>query len=141
LDAAADLRSMSAAASADSTRRVICETSIGEVEVLFDERSGIFSVYHLDRSGRPVAAAFDNWQFRDLAEVLRQDVGMPPAEAEEIASTLAERWHVDVKRPKFDETGKAVATSRPRGIFYVLLAGGAAVAAMLILWTTLQAFL
>lgn len=133
---------MSAAASADSTKRIICETSIGEVEILFDERTAVFSAYRFDRHGRPIAAAFENWGFRDLAEVLRQDVGMPPAEADEIAVALAERWHVDMKRPADEEHAEETKpTFQPTGLFSALLAGAAALALLFLLWTTLQAFL
>jgi hypothetical protein len=133
---------MSAAASADSTRRIICETSIGEVEILFDERTGVFSAYRFDRDGRPIAAAFENWGFRDLADVLRQDVGMPPAEADEIATALAERWHIDLNQPPGDEPDeKSRETLRPVGMFSALLAGASVLALLLLLWTTLQAFL
>ena len=129
---------MSAAAAAPATR-VTIDTTIGKVEILFEERTGIISAYRFDAAGRPIAAAFENWQFRDLAQVLRQDCGVPASEADEIAEALAEHW--SVKAPRSEEAPPASDEAEARtSIFSFVLMGLATVALLVILWTTLQAF-
>ena len=132
---------MSAAASAAPAKRVLIDTTVGQVEILFDEPTGIVSVYRFDGSGRPVAAALENWQFRDLAQVLRQDTGVPESEADEIASALAEHWQVDVERPADDDADVSETTLQPVALFSVLLACTAALALLVLFWITLQMFL
>jgi hypothetical protein len=139
----ADLKGVShAAALANSqTRQVYYDTSVGTIEVLFDEPSGILSVYRFDHKGRPIAAAFENCEFRHLAEVLSTEAGVPPAEAEEMAATLAEKWGVDVLRPVGDATS-AGATRRPTRFLFVLLCLAALALLAIVargLWGTMQA--
>jgi hypothetical protein len=132
---------MSAAASAAPSRRVLIDTTVGKVEILFDEPTGIVSVYRFDVNGRPVAAALENWHFRDLAQVLRQDTGVPGSEADEIASALAEHWGLDVERPADEDADIPETSFQPVGLFSVLLAGTAALALLFLFWITLQLFL
>jgi hypothetical protein len=134
---------MSQAARADSsTRQVYYDTSVGTIEILFDELTGIVSVYRFDRRGRPIAAAFENWEFRDLAEVLSTEAGVPPAEAEEMASTLAEKWGVDTPRPRLSEATLPRATRRPMGFLFRLISLAAALGLLALLafafWNMLQ---
>jgi hypothetical protein len=68
------------------------KTSVGAIQVGLDEETGLVSAYRLDRDGRPVAAALDEWGNTDLAELLSYEAGVPPGEAEEIASTVNEEW-------------------------------------------------
>jgi hypothetical protein len=135
----ADLWGMSAAAAAPA-KRVTIDTTVGKVEILYEERTGIVSVYRFDPAGRPVAAALENWEFRDLSQVLRQDAGVPAAEAQEIAEALAEHWSVNTSAPAIAE---ALAAGEPRtaSIFAFVLMGTATVALLVIIWTTVQTFL
>lgn len=112
--------SQAAALASSQTRHVYYDTSIGTIEILFDEPTGIVSVYRLDHTGRPVTAAFENCEFRHLAEVLSAEAGVPPAEAEEMASTLAEKWGVDALRPLGDATSPR-ATRRSNRFMFVLM--------------------
>jgi uncharacterized RDD family membrane protein YckC len=67
-------------------------TSLGSVEVLVDRRSRIVSAYRYDAEGRPVAAAIESWDRVDLADLLARQVGVPPTEANEIASAVTAKW-------------------------------------------------
>jgi predicted NBD/HSP70 family sugar kinase len=139
--AGADVSGMSAAASADSSKRVVIDTTVGRVEILFDEPTGIVSVYRFDLQGRPVAAALENWHFRDLAEVLERQTGIPETEAQEIHSALAEYWAIKAPRQPIEEVLVAEGREPRSGIFSFVLMGVATIALLVILWTTAQAFL
>jgi hypothetical protein len=132
---------MSAAASADSSKRVTIDTTVGKVEILFDEPTGIVSVYRFDLRGRPVAAALENWHFRDLAEVLERQTGVPETEAQEIHSALAEYWAIEPPKQTIGEAFAAEVNEPRSGTFSFVLMGIATVALLVILWTVLQAFL
>jgi uncharacterized RDD family membrane protein YckC len=71
-------------------------SSVGRVEVLFDEQTRIVSVYRFDADGRPVAAAIESWDHSDLADLLARQAGIPSMEARNIASALTEEWGVHV---------------------------------------------
>jgi uncharacterized RDD family membrane protein YckC len=64
------------------------ETSSGPVEVIVDEESRTVSAYRFDGERRAVAAAMGSWDYADLTDVLTRQVGLSPAEAEEIASNV-----------------------------------------------------
>jgi predicted NBD/HSP70 family sugar kinase len=132
---------MSAAASADSSKRVAIDTTVGKVEILFDEPTGIVSVYRFDLRGRPVAAALENWHFRDLAEILERQTGVPETEAHEIHSALAEYWAIEAPRPSIEEAFVAEGREPRSGIFSFVLMGVATIALLVIVWTMLQAFI
>jgi hypothetical protein len=130
---------MSAAAAAPANR-VTIDTTVGKLEILFEERTGIVSVYRFDPAGRPVAAALENWEFRDLTEVLERETGVPAAEAQEIAEALAEYWSVKPTAPAISEA-VAAGEPRPASMFAFVLMGVATLALLVIVWTTLQTFL
>jgi uncharacterized RDD family membrane protein YckC len=64
------------------------ETSGGAVEVIVDEESRTVSVYRFDGERRAVAAAMESWDRADLTDVLTRQIGVSPAEADEIASRV-----------------------------------------------------
>jgi uncharacterized RDD family membrane protein YckC len=66
-------------------------TSVGAVEVLVDEQSRIVSVYRFDAEQRPLAAAIENWDHSDLADILTRQAGVPAAEAHHVAAEVRER--------------------------------------------------
>ena len=63
-------------------------TSGGPVEVIVDEESRTVSAYRFDGERRAVAAAMESWDHADLAEVLTRRIGVPPGEADAIASSV-----------------------------------------------------
>ena len=64
------------------------ETSGGPIEVIVDEESRTVSAYRFDGERRAVAAAMESWDHADLAEVLTRRIGVPPGEADAIASSV-----------------------------------------------------
>jgi hypothetical protein len=66
------------------------DTSVGAVDILFDEPSGVVSIYRLGPDGRPVAAALETIDYADLARVLIFEADVPPKEAEQIATSVSE---------------------------------------------------
>lgn len=75
------------------------DTSVGAVEVLVDEQSGVVSAYRFDSRGRPVAAVLESWDHIDLADVLARETGIPTAEAKEIATALGQEWDALCEEP------------------------------------------
>ena len=69
-------------------------TSVGRVEVLVDEQSGIVSVCRFDTEGRAVAAAIEGLEDADLADLLVHQAGVPATEANKIASAVTRKWKV-----------------------------------------------
>lgn len=67
-------------------------TSVGIVELLVDEQSRIVSAYRFDAQQRPVAAAIESWDHTDLADLLTRQAGVPPAEANHIASVVTAKY-------------------------------------------------
>jgi uncharacterized RDD family membrane protein YckC len=65
-------------------------SSVGRIEILLEEESGIISVYRFGDDGRPVAASVENLDFVDLRDLLTVQVGVPRHEASEIAAALTE---------------------------------------------------
>lgn len=63
-------------------------TSVGRVEVLVDEQSGVVSVCRFDTEGRAVAAAIVGLEDADLADLLVHQAGVPLTEANDIASAV-----------------------------------------------------
>ena len=70
-------------------------TSVGIAEILLDEESGIVSLYRFDAEGRPIAAAIENWDHPDLANVLHLQAGIPEEEARDIATAVRKKWSDD----------------------------------------------
>jgi len=68
------------------------DTSVGAVDLLLDEQSGIVSIYRIGPDGRPVAAAIEGMADANLARVLIFEADVPPAEAEGIAASVFEEW-------------------------------------------------
>lgn len=66
-------------------------TSVGAVEVLVDEHSGVVSVYRFDAEHRPLAAAIESLDHSDLADILTRQAGVPSAEAHHIAAEVRAR--------------------------------------------------
>jgi uncharacterized RDD family membrane protein YckC len=64
------------------------ETSRGPVEVIVDEDSRTVSVYRFDGARRAVAAATESWDYVDLTDLLTRQIGVTPADADEIASRV-----------------------------------------------------
>jgi uncharacterized RDD family membrane protein YckC len=64
------------------------DSSVGRIEILLDEGSGIISVYRFDDAGRPVAASMENLDFVDLRDLLTVQVGVPQHEANEISAAV-----------------------------------------------------
>jgi uncharacterized RDD family membrane protein YckC len=64
------------------------ETSRGPVEVIVDEDSRTVSLYRFDGARRAVAAAMESWDYVDLTDLLTRQIGVAPADAEEIASRV-----------------------------------------------------
>jgi uncharacterized RDD family membrane protein YckC len=63
-------------------------TSVGAVEITLDEQSRVMSVYRFDAEGRPGAAAMESWDYIDLAALLFRQMGVPAAEAHQIAAEV-----------------------------------------------------
>ena len=63
-------------------------TSAGTVEILVDRSSRIVSIYRFDSERRAVAAAIESWDHSDLLDVLNRQIGVPPTEADRIATEL-----------------------------------------------------
>jgi uncharacterized RDD family membrane protein YckC len=126
-------------------------TSVGRVEVLVDEQSRTVSAYRFDAEGRPAAAAIESWDHTDLADVLIRQTGVPPWEANDIASAVQARVHLGDPPPSVDPAFAHVRRAReerssmenagvplrfvavlldavlvffPAGIIFGLLAGG-----------------
>lgn len=72
--------------------KVLFTTSVGDLDVLLDEQTGIASIYRLAPDGRPVAAAIDGLAYTELDRLLIFEIGLPPAEAEEVASVIQQKW-------------------------------------------------
>ena len=66
-------------------------TSVGTIEVVVHEDDRIVSAYRLDGEQRPVVAVTESWDWIDFKEMLIHRVGVPPAEASEIASHVTAR--------------------------------------------------
>jgi hypothetical protein len=75
-------------------------TTVGTVDLLLDEQSGIVSIYRFGPDGRPVAAALEGMADSNLARVLIFEAEVPPAEAEEIAASVFEEWFGEGDAPK-----------------------------------------
>jgi uncharacterized RDD family membrane protein YckC len=61
------------------------DTSAGPIEVVVHEDSRIVSASRLNDERRPVASVMESWDGTDLADLLAQRLGVPAAEASEIA--------------------------------------------------------
>jgi hypothetical protein len=72
-------------------------TSVGRVEVLVDEQSGVVSVCRFDTEGRAVAAAIEGFDNTDLAGLLVHQAGVPATEANDIASAVTRKWRERVR--------------------------------------------
>jgi hypothetical protein len=89
--------------------KVLFTTSVGDLDVLLDERSGIVSIYRLGPDGRPVAAAIDGLAYTELDRLLIFEIGLPPTEAEEVASVLMAKW----ESPDEEATPPRASARRP----------------------------
>jgi uncharacterized RDD family membrane protein YckC len=78
-------------------------TSVGRVEVLFDEQSRTVSAYRFNVEGRPAAAAIEGWDYTDLADLLTRQTGVPAWEANDIASAVKARVETGDRAPFEDE--------------------------------------
>ena len=121
-------------------------TSVGTVEVLLDEQSRIVSAYRFNAEGRPVAAALESWDHTDLAELLAHQAGVPPTEANDIASVLTEELTARGEEPPRAAQPPEVSADKPSGVTaYTWILAIAALALLAVLavslWTTLQAIL
>jgi uncharacterized RDD family membrane protein YckC len=85
-------------------------SSVGRIEVLVDEESGIISAYRFDNDGRTVAAAIENWDFVDLFDLLTRQVGVPQHEANDISAAVTEMSQL---RPSRDAV-QPPTVARPR---------------------------
>src|SRR5919197_703724 len=77
-------------------------TSAGTLEILFDQESRIVSAYLFDAQGRPVSAAIESWDHIDFADVLTRQIGVPTAEASEIAAGMTRQLELRA-RPSVDD--------------------------------------
>lgn len=68
------------------------ETSSGTVAVIVDEESRTVSAYRYNAERRAVAAAMESWDYADLAELLSRQIGVPPAEADDIAAQVRAQY-------------------------------------------------
>jgi hypothetical protein len=87
----------------------VFDTSVGTLEVRVDQESRKFSVYRFNDQHRAVAAAMEDWDYVDLAEVLTRQVGVPETEAEPIATYLCER-QMSLDAPPEKRPGRFVQT-------------------------------
>lgn len=122
------------------------ETSSGTVAVIVDEESRTVSAYRYNAEGRAIAAAMGSWDYADLAEVLTRQIGVSPAEADDIAAQVRAQYawlgsmppHLEPLQPAatshFEKAGvplrfvavllDAVIVLFPLAIVVGLLAGG-----------------
>jgi uncharacterized RDD family membrane protein YckC len=63
-------------------------TSVGRVDVVVYEDSRVVSMQRFEGEDRPVAAAMESWDDTDLGDLLTRQIGVPPTEAEDIASAV-----------------------------------------------------
>jgi uncharacterized RDD family membrane protein YckC len=68
------------------------DTSAGPIEVVVHEDSRIVSASRLNVEQRPVASVMESWDGTDLADLLARRLGVPAAEASEIASVVSAEY-------------------------------------------------
>jgi hypothetical protein len=112
-------------------------TSVGRVEVLVDEQTRIVSAYRFDPEGRPVAAALESLDYSDLADVLARQAGVPPLEANDIASVVTEAWNELVEEPLNDSAEERRSTMGWNWA-WGLAAVGALLPLAVVIWATLH---
>jgi hypothetical protein len=66
------------------------DSSLGQLELELDLRIGEVSIWLFDEEGRVDREGGDEWDYADLPDLLRTEVGLPEPEAQSIAISFLE---------------------------------------------------
>ena len=66
----------------------VFDTSVGTVEVRIDRDTRTVAAYRFDGAHHATAAAIECWDYVDLGEVFRRQIGIPPQESSAIAAAV-----------------------------------------------------